>query len=82
MSHRTASWLAWSLWAVCAAFVALAILLDFLTADVLLLPGESLLRLGPSLAVLTGVLSLAYPTVGALIASRLPPSPSAGSSVA
>ena len=82
MSHRTASWLAWSLWAVCAAFVALAILLDFFTADVPLLPGESLLRLGPSFAVLTGVLSLAYPTVGALIASRLPPSPSAGSSVA
>ena len=29
-------------------------------------------RDSPSLAVLTGVLSLAYPTVGALIASRLP----------
>jgi hypothetical protein len=75
MSHRTAAWLAWSLWAVCAAFVALALLLDFLTGDVPLLAGERLLRLGPGLAVLTGVLSLAYPTVGALIASRLPANP-------
>jgi hypothetical protein len=69
MSHRTAAWFAWSLWAVCAALIALALLLDFFTADVPLLPGERLLRLGPGLAVLTGVLSLAYPTVGALIAS-------------
>jgi hypothetical protein len=75
MSHRTAAWLAWSLWAVCAALIALALLLDFFTADVPLLPGERLLRLGPGLAVLTGVLSLAYPTVGALIASRLPTNP-------
>src|SRR5215217_77179 len=75
MSHHTAAWLAWSLWAVCAALVALALLLDFLTADVPLVPGERLLRLGPGLAVLTGVLSLAYPTVGALIASRLPTNP-------
>jgi hypothetical protein len=75
MSHRTAAWLAWSLWAVCAALIALALLLDFLTADVPLLAGERLLRLGPGLAVLTGVLSLAYPTVGALIASRLPANP-------
>jgi hypothetical protein len=67
--------LAWSLWAVCAALIALALLLDFFTADVPLLPGERLLRLGPGLAVLTGVLSLAYPTVGALIASRLPTNP-------
>jgi hypothetical protein len=73
---RTATWLAWSLWALCVALIALALLLDSLTADVPLLPGgESLLRLGPGLAVLTGVLSLAYPTVGALIASRLPTNP-------
>jgi hypothetical protein len=75
MSTRTATWLAWSLWAVCAALIALTLLLDFFTADVPLPPGERLLRLGPSLAVLTGVLSLAYPTVGALIASRLPTNP-------
>jgi hypothetical protein len=75
MSHRTASWLAWSLWALCVALIALGVLLDFFTADVPLQPGERLLRLGPGLAVLTGVLSLAYPTVGALIASRLPTNP-------
>ena len=61
MSHRTAAWLALSLWVVCAALIALALLLDFLTADVPLPPEERLRRLGPSLAVLTGVLSLAYP---------------------
>ena len=75
MSHRTASWLACSLWALCVALIALGVLLDFFTADVPLQPGERLLRLGPGLAVLTGVLSLAYPTVGALIASRLPTNP-------
>ena len=69
MSHRTASWLACSLWALCVALIALAVLLDFFTVDVPLQPGERLLRLGPGLAVLMGVLSLAYPTVGALIAS-------------
>src|SRR5215218_2273301 len=66
MSDRTAAWLAWSLWAVCVVLIVLALWLDFLTA----LP-----RLGPTMAVLTGVLSLAYPTVGALIASRLPTNP-------
>jgi hypothetical protein len=75
MSRRTAAWLAWSLWVVCAVLIALALLLDFFTADVPLQPGERLLRLGSGLAVLTGVLSLAYPTVGALIASRLPTNP-------
>src|SRR5215213_656393 len=69
MSRRTAAWLAWSLWAGCVALIAIALLLDFLPDNVFgLTPG----RVSPSLAVLTGVLSLAYPTVGALIASRLP----------
>ena len=73
MSHRTAAWLAWSLWAVCVALIALTLLLDFLTGgDIPLPPQESL---DPWLTVLTGVLSLAYPTVGALIASRLPTNP-------
>jgi hypothetical protein len=65
MSTRTATWLAWSLWDVCVALIALALLLGFLSAE----------ALGPGLAVLTGVLSLAFPTVGALIASRLPTNP-------
>jgi signal transduction histidine kinase len=47
-------------------------LLDYLT-DTVFLPPDA--RVGLSLAVLTGVLSLAYPTVGALIASRLPTNP-------
>jgi hypothetical protein len=56
----------------CVVLIALTLLLDFLTDDGIgLTPGREL----PGLAVLTGVLSLAYPTVGALIASRLPSNP-------
>jgi hypothetical protein len=72
ISARTATWLAWSLWVTCVALIALALLLDFLTDYVPLQSGE---RLDPGIAILTGVLSLAYPTVGALIASRLPTNP-------
>jgi hypothetical protein len=72
MNRRTVFWLAWSLWAVCVALIALALLLDFLGADAPVRPQE---RFGPGLAVLTGVLALAYPTVGALIALRLPTNP-------
>ena len=71
MSQRTAAWLAWSLCAVCVVLIGLALWLDFLT-DLIVTEGP---RLGPTMAVLTGVLSLAYPTVGALIASRLPTNP-------
>src|SRR5829696_9504945 len=74
MSHRAAAWLAWSLCAVCVVLIALTLLLDFLTGEVIPagVIGE---RPGLGFAVLTGVLSLAYPTVGALIASRLPTNP-------
>ena len=74
MSRRTTSWLAWSLLAVCAALITLALLLDFLTGEVISSgpPGQ---RPGPAFALLMGVLSLAFPTVGALIASRLPANP-------
>src|SRR5215203_4646366 len=85
MSHRTAAWLAWSLCAVCVVLIGLALLLDFLTDTSVihagyfqsayeergLLPGDA----DPTLVVITGVLSLAYPMVGALIASRLPTNP-------
>ena len=74
MSHRTAAWLAWSLWTGCVALLGLALLLDLLTGEVLP-PGPPGERPGPALAVLTGVLSLAFPTLGALIASRLPTNP-------
>ena len=74
MRRHTAAWFAWSLCAVCLALIGLALLLDFLTGEVIPegVPGE---RPGPAFAVLTGVLSLAFPTVGALIASRLPTNP-------
>jgi signal transduction histidine kinase len=74
MSHRTAAWLAWSLWTGCVALLGLALLLDFLTGEVLP-PGPPGERPGPALAVLTGVLSLAFPTAGAQIAARLPTNP-------
>src|SRR5215216_4690594 len=74
MSHRAAAWLAWSLWAVCVVLVTLALVLGFIT-DQSVIPFQAGERYGPGFAVLTGVLSLAYPTVGALIASRLPTNP-------
>src|SRR5215208_295707 len=74
ISRRIATWLAWSVCAVCVALIGLALLLDFLTGEVIPagMLGE---RPGPGFAILTGVLSLAFPTVGALIASRLPTNP-------
>jgi hypothetical protein len=68
ISHRTASWLAWSACAACVALIALAFLLDFVTDFVPVQP----VKPDPGVAVLLGVLSLAFSTVGALIASRLP----------
>ena len=76
MSRRTAAWLAWSLWTVCVVLIALALfplILDFVAPESILLPTAG--RPSSGFAVLTGVLSLAYPTVGALIASRLPSNP-------
>src|SRR5215211_4612046 len=72
--RRAAAWLAWSLCAVCFALIGLALLLDFLTGEVIPadVPGE---RPGLGFAVRTGLRSLAYPTVGALIASRLTTNP-------
>jgi hypothetical protein len=74
ISARIAAWLAWSLCAVCVALIALALSLDFLTGEVIP-AGTPGARPGSGFAVLTGVLSLAFPTVGALIASRLPANP-------
>jgi len=51
----------------------LALVLDFMMEESSLI--EAGLRYYPGFAMLTGVLSLAYPTVGALIASRLPANP-------
>src|SRR5215204_1885864 len=73
MSRRTAAWLAWSVWAVCVVLITLTLVLDFTTEEFPLEVGG--FRYDPGFAVLTGVLSLAYPAVGALIASRLPTNP-------
>jgi hypothetical protein len=73
VSARTATRLAWSLWVACVVLITLALLLDFATPEsILIRTGE---RSDPVLDVLMGLLSLAYPTVGALIASRLPTNP-------
>jgi signal transduction histidine kinase len=73
MSRRSATWLAWSLCGVCVVLIALALVLDFMTEELPLDVGG--VRYYPGFAVLTGVLSLAYPAVGVLIASRLPTNP-------
>jgi hypothetical protein len=77
-THSTVS-LAWSLWVACLALLALALLLDFLqTEDILTYPWQTLKNsrlLYPIYAVLTGALSLVYPTIGALIVTRLPRNP-------
>ncbi len=73
INTRTASRLAWSLWATSVALMAFAILLEFVTYDALSV--MSIDDLFPALAVPIGVLSLVYPTMGALIASRLPRNP-------
>ncbi|HZY64351.1 MAG TPA: hypothetical protein VFE21_00500, partial [Rubrobacteraceae bacterium] len=73
ISVLTATRLAWTLWAASVLLIALALVLDFVTdAPYPFEPGD---RPEPGFAVLTGILSLAYPTVGALIASRLPSNP-------
>ena len=79
LSTHAATRLAWSLWVACLALIALALLLDFLrTDDILSYPWQIRSNdrtLYPIYAVLTGVLSLVYPTIGALIVSRLPRNP-------
>jgi signal transduction histidine kinase len=63
-----AAWLAWSLCAVCVVLAVLTLVLAFVVP-----PLEN--RPSDGLAVLMVVIALAYPTVGALIASRLPANP-------
>ena len=79
MSARGATRLAWSLWVACVTLMALALLFDFLLADdILSYPWQIRSNdrdLYPIYAVLTGLVSLVYPTIGALIVSRLPRNP-------
>jgi signal transduction histidine kinase len=79
MSARTATRLAWSLWVACLALIALALTLDFLRTEAFLTDPWHMLSnhrfVYPVYAMLTGMLSLVYPTIGALIVSRLPRNP-------
>jgi signal transduction histidine kinase len=68
LTRRTAAWLAWSSCAVCVVLAVLTLVLTFVVP-----PLEN--RPSDGLAVLMVVVALAYPTVGALIASRLPANP-------
>lgn len=68
---RSATRLAWSLWAIFVLLIASSLLLDFLTPGFL----TPLERPGEVLAVSSVLLSLACPTLGALIASRHPDNP-------
>ena len=71
MSHRAASWLAWSVWALSLVFAVLSVPLYWsITPSVVLLGVPQIVAVF-SLAVLV----LAFSTVGALIVARLPGNP-------
>src|SRR5215210_7521535 len=65
MKRRTAAWMAWSVWALCVVLIASAELLDFFNSSV---PTRG----GPISNLYIAVALLAYPTVGAIVASRRP----------
>src|SRR5215203_815716 len=69
MSARTTSWLAWCLWVLCVALISFALLFYFLSSQTT--PTDT----PPALTAFLRVLSLAFPTVGALVASRRPENP-------
>ena len=69
MSARTTSWLAWCLWVLCVALISFALLFYFLASPT---PATDT---PPTLTALFRILSLAFPTVGALVASRRPENP-------
>src|SRR5829696_9978250 len=69
MSARATSWLAWCLWLLCVSLISFALLFYFLASPT---PATDT---PPTLTALFRILSLAFPTVGALIASRRPKNP-------
>jgi hypothetical protein len=69
LRHRAASWLAWGLWLLCVALIFFALLFYFLASP------SSPTHTPPALTAFLTVLSLAFPTVGALVASRRPENP-------
>src|SRR5215216_1768052 len=73
MSRRAASWLAWSLASLCVAMFVATVVLFFLTRSVQ--PPSSWGTGGLSIALIFLLPFLAFPLVGALIASRRPRNP-------
>ena len=69
MSVRATSWLAWCLWLLCVALISFALLFYFLASP------TSPTDTPPALTAFFRTLSLAFPTVGALVASRRPENP-------
>jgi hypothetical protein len=69
MSTRATAWLAWSLWLLCVVLICSGLLLYFLASPI------QQTETPPALTVLFRVLSLAFPTVGALVAWRRPENP-------
>jgi hypothetical protein len=69
MSVRATSWLAWCLWLLCVALISFALLFYFLAS---VTPATDT---PPTLTALFRIMSLAFPTVGALVASRRPENP-------
>ena len=73
MSRRTAAWLAWSLAGLSVAMFVVTVVLSFLNRSVL--PPPSWGTRGLSGILIFGVAFLAFPLVGALIASKRPRNP-------
>jgi hypothetical protein len=69
LSRSTTSWLAWGLWLLCVALICFDLLFYFLASP------TSPTDTPPALTTFLRVLSLAFPTVGALVASRRPENP-------
>jgi len=65
MSHRAATLLAWSVWALCVVLAAIAVLLALLTP-----PGPT--KSGSNWGVFFSLSLFVYPTVGAFLAWRRP----------
>ena len=69
MSARATSWLAWCLWLLCVSLISFALLFSFLASPT---PATDT---PPAITAFLSALSLAFPTVGALVASRRPENP-------
>src|ERR687889_2152987 len=69
MSAHATSRLAWCLWLLCVSLISFALLFYFLASQTT--PTDT----PPALTAFLRVLSLAFPTVGALVASRRPENP-------